>query len=52
MTRAQGLIVLVAGILAGGPVIIPLSMARFCVEPFATAIPSLSKQCPPRAAKE
>ncbi len=46
MTRAQGLIVLFAGLLAAAPVAIPLTLARLCVPPFAAAIPSLSRSCP------
>ncbi len=38
---------LAAGLLAGAPVAIPLSLARLCVEPFAGAIKSLSRSCPP-----
>ena len=47
MTRAQGILVLLAGLLAGAPVAVPLTLARLCVDPFAAAIPSLSRGCPP-----
>mmetsp|Transcript_17999 Transcript_17999/g.36365 ORF Transcript_17999/g.36365 Transcript_17999/m.36365 type:complete len:116 (-) Transcript_17999:1025-1372(-) len=45
MTPAQAVIVTLAGLVAGAPVIIPLTLAHFCVEPFASAIKSMSTSC-------
>ena len=44
-TPAQAAIIALAGAVSGAPVVIPLTLAHFCVEPFASAIKSMSTSC-------
>mmetsp|Transcript_15784 Transcript_15784/g.24561 ORF Transcript_15784/g.24561 Transcript_15784/m.24561 type:complete len:106 (-) Transcript_15784:151-468(-) len=45
MSKAQSIIVVLAGLVTGAPIIVPLVLAKTCVEPFASTIKSLSKSC-------
>ena len=44
-TPAQAAIIALAGAASAAPVVIPLTLAHFCVEPFASTLKSLSAGC-------
>mmetsp|Transcript_23696 Transcript_23696/g.34795 ORF Transcript_23696/g.34795 Transcript_23696/m.34795 type:complete len:131 (+) Transcript_23696:80-472(+) len=45
-TPAQAAIIALAGAVSAAPVVIPITLAHFCVEPFASVIKSMSTSCP------